>query len=365
MNQIKNIEIKNFKSIRHLKIEDCRRINVFVGYPNTGKSNLLEALSLFSIDRPAVDFSSFVRIGKVPTLFFDGNIKDNIEININGDNRIVGELNEDKLFFHWQLAGEGASFEKMGPGIQQNIKGLLNFVKTSNDDKVHNWDSIFKRLPRSDDFIDKFGPGYLSSIRKYNFQKDIIHSSGNYDFLSVPHGANLFDIIYTRPELRNEVAGLFKEYNLKINFDLSENEFSISKEIKENVVLTLPYKLIADTLQRLIFYKAAIASNKDAILLFEEPEAHMFPPYISKFSADVMYDENGNQFFINTHSPFVINDLMENLKKEELRIYVVGYKKETGETFVRKLTDGELHEMYQYGIDLYLNLENFLFHEQQ
>ena len=73
----------------------------------------------------------------------------------------------------------------------------------------------------------------------------------------------------------------------------------------------------------------------------------------------------GNQFFINTHSPFVINDLMENLKKEELSIYVVGYKKETGETFVRKLTDGELHEMYQYGIDLYLNLENFLFHEQQ
>src|ERR1700679_1703921 len=110
MNQIKNIEIKNFKSMRHLKIEDCRRINVFVGYPNTGKSNLLEALSLFSIDRPAVDFSSFVRIGKVPTLFFDGNIRDNIEVKINEDNRIIGELNEDKLLFQWQLAGEGASF---------------------------------------------------------------------------------------------------------------------------------------------------------------------------------------------------------------------------------------------------------------
>jgi hypothetical protein len=24
-----------------------------------------------------------------------------------------------------------------------------------------------------------------------------------------------------------------------------------------------------------------------------------------------------------------------------------------------------LHEMYQYGIDLYMNLENFLIHEQQ
>ena len=99
-------------------------------------------------------------------------------------------------------------------------------------------------------------------------------------------------------------------------------------------------------------------------MLFEEPEAHMFPPYISKFTADVMYDKNDNQFFINTHSPFVINDLMENLKNDDLSIYVVGYKKEEGATFVRKLTDGELHEIYQYGIDLYLNLENFLFHEQ-
>jgi hypothetical protein len=91
----------------------------------------------------------------------------------------------------------------------------------------------------------------------------------------------------------------------------------------------------------------------------------MFPPYISKFTADVMYDKNGNQFFINTHSPFVINDLMENLKNNDLSIYVVGYKKDNGETVVRRLSEMELHEIYQYGIDLYLNLENFLFHEQQ
>lgn len=361
---IKNIEIKNFKSIRHLKIEECRRINVFVGYPNTGKSNLLEALSLFSIDRPAVDFSSFVRIGKLPTLFFDGNIKDDIEIRINRDNRIIGSVVEDKVFFQWQLAVEGASFDKMGPGIKQNIKDLLDFVKTADSDKISQWDSIFTRVIRPPDFIGELGPGYISNIKKYSFQKGIPYSSGNYNSLAVPNGTNLFNIIFNYPELEGEVVGLFEEYGLRLKRDVA-NDYSIEKELKRNVVLTLPYELVADTLQRLIFYKAAIASNKDGILLFEEPEAHMFPPYISKFSADVMYDKNNNQFFINTHSPFVMNDLMENLKGEELSIYVVGYKKETGETYVRKLTDSELHEIYQYGIDLYLNLENFLFHEQQ
>jgi len=44
---IKNLKIKNFKSIRNLEI-DCARVNVFIGEPNTGKSNILEALGMYS-----------------------------------------------------------------------------------------------------------------------------------------------------------------------------------------------------------------------------------------------------------------------------------------------------------------------------
>lgn len=361
MNSIKNIEIKNFKSIRHQKIEDCRRINVFVGYPNVGKSNLLEALGLFSIDRPGVDFTTFVRVGKLPTLFFDGNINDKIEIRINGDNRIIGSVEEDFVSFHWQLAGPGASFDRTSPGVQQDIKAILTYGKKASDNKISTWDSIFTRQPRDSNFINTLGPGYLAAIKKYNFHREVSHSSSRYSSLSVPFGTNLFDIIYTRPELRDDVSSLFKEYNLRLRFDVSSGEFAILKEIRENIDLTLPYNLVADTLQRLIFYKTAIASNQNSILLFEEPEAHMFPPYISKFTAELMYDKNDNQCFINTHSPFVINDLMENMKEDQLSIYVVGYKKDSGETVVRKLTSEELHEIYQYGIDLYLNLDNFIY----
>ena len=47
-NHIKSLEIKNFKSIKKLSA-DCSRINIFIGEPNSGKSNILEALSLFSV----------------------------------------------------------------------------------------------------------------------------------------------------------------------------------------------------------------------------------------------------------------------------------------------------------------------------
>jgi predicted ATPase len=181
--------------------------------------------------------------------------------------------------------------------------------------------------------------------------------------LNAPYGNNLFNIIETNKALLEQVSQLFKNSNLDFLYDSREQAYTILKRT-DNGIFTIPYNLSADTLQRLIFYKAAILSNKEKILLFEEPEAHMFPPYISKLTADVIYDENKNQFFIATHSPFVINDFLENIKGDELSIYVVDYKKETGETIVRKLNDKEVHEIYQYGIDLYFNLENYLMHEQ-
>jgi AAA15 family ATPase/GTPase len=42
------VSIKNFKSIKHLEF-NSRKFNIFIGEPNTGKSNILEAIGLFSI----------------------------------------------------------------------------------------------------------------------------------------------------------------------------------------------------------------------------------------------------------------------------------------------------------------------------
>jgi len=39
--------IKNFKSIKEAQLS-CKRINLFIGEPNTGKSNLLESIALLS-----------------------------------------------------------------------------------------------------------------------------------------------------------------------------------------------------------------------------------------------------------------------------------------------------------------------------
>jgi predicted ATP-dependent endonuclease of OLD family len=109
-------------------------------------------------------------------------------------------------------------------------------------------------------------------------------------------------------------------------------------------------------LRRIIFYKAALASNDNSILLFEEPEAHSFPPYMSHLTQEMIYKKD-NQFFLATHSPFILNDLLEN-GKDELAVFIVYYGQQ--ETKVRQLSQDELHEVLQNGVDLFTNSESFI-----
>ena len=77
---METLEIKNFKSIKSLKLR-CRRVNIFIGEPNTGKSNILEALGLLSYtvygNARLIDF---VRLESMIDLFYDRSLEEEIII---------------------------------------------------------------------------------------------------------------------------------------------------------------------------------------------------------------------------------------------------------------------------------------------
>src|SRR5437867_3582099 len=79
---IDHIEINNFKSIRRIEMKP-QRINIFVGKPNVGKSNMIEAISLYGADHVSKSVSEFVRYEEVQDLFFDGNINEAVLIESN------------------------------------------------------------------------------------------------------------------------------------------------------------------------------------------------------------------------------------------------------------------------------------------
>lgn len=312
-----DIKIENFKSLRSVALNDCQRINIFIGKPNVGKSNILEALSFSTfIDAQIIysnydfrhSFKEFIRHTYFSDLIFNGDI--------------------DKKF----------SFSSKY--ITYNCMIDFNQLATISNKNI------------------KF-----SNIKKYSFKtvKNSLKQTSIGGKLVTPYGENLLNILLENKKLLKECNTLLHDYQLQFFYDRNERTLKIAKVIETEadalpVIFSVDYGMIAETLQRIIFFKTAIASNQNAVLLFEEPEAHAFPPYIAHIAQEII-KSNNNQFFLTTHSPFIVNEFLENAR-EELAIFVVDWK--GGETIVKRLSDQELHEIYQYGIDLFFNLETFI-----
>lgn len=328
---IDNIQIANFKSIRNINITDCRRINLFIGHPNVGKSNIVEALSSFTIpylkENSIKRLSSLIRLENEPELFYNGNIDEPATI----------------------LTNIGKSEFLYNP--KQGLTSTIDFTTSLYANIKVNEKLLVSGLSLTDSASKDFNP----PIKRYTFKTDVPYKKSHAKYLTPPYGSNLLSIIENYPELRQDVINLFKKYDLEIAFDKGSQTIKIIQTTQKGIFL-IPYNSVADTLQRIIFYKAAITSNSDSVLLFEEPEAHSFPPYMTHLTQE-MIAKKDNQYFINTHSPFILNDLVENCRNE-LAIFIVYY--EDYETKVKQLTENDLHDVFQYGIDLFTNNESFI-----
>lgn len=365
---ISQLLIENFKSIRKLDL-NCRKINIFIGEPNTGKSNILEALGLlswcgqsniiknhptqslpdynaFATSPPPSQISpdelnlqkmqeiiSYIRFEKTQNLFYKNQINNPISISMY-DNRFVTVM----ITMDGNVCAVTYRQGKDLPEIKRQIGG--------SEITQLDFSGRIKGIKRN--------PNEFESIFFYRFVDLLQFPDPSNAPLKAPYGQNLFSVVMYDKKCLDIMKGLFTSSEFKFVLKPDENKFEFQQE-EDNIVYTYPYLISSDTLRHIAFYSIAIASQRNASLIFEEPESHTFP-YYTKYLAKQIGNDPTNQFFIVTHNRYLLSTLIETVSKEHIAVNIV--HKNKGETQVYQLTPDQISDIIC--TDPFFDLESFM-----
>ncbi len=315
---IQKLSIRNFKSIRELDL-DCRRVNVFIGEPNAGKTNILEAMALTCAEA-LQNTKAVCRVSKTSDLFWDQN----------PENQISLEMDD---FGFRTIKRDGAYVFTVIQGKKSGLEGRWNEEVNGN---VRNTQSKCRY--------------YLFSDLQNNWD-DAGHS------LSPPFGSNIARLLYSDKIARQSAGKFFTGSGLKLTVDYSARKLTLVKE-EDDVLVTFPYSSASETLRRMIFYHLALETNRDQVLVFDEPEAHAFPPFTKTLAERIALDDRGNQFFLTTHSPYMLDSLLSKTPASDLNVVLC--RMENFETKAYPLNQEQIDQIKEWSMDAFFNFDRLL-----
>ncbi len=312
------VQIRNFKSIRTAEFE-ARRVNLFIGEPNTGKSNILEALAFLSVGT-LKNFKSIFRFRVIADLFYDQKVT----------NEIVVTAGEWQVAIKFGGATYAGQFLRAGSAVaafQMNHQGIQGFQEIQQ-----------------------------SPFRYYQFKALDSFPNPKPGILSPPFGDNLATVLYSNEALRKRIGDLIRSKGYRLQLKPTENELLIAKDV-EDELYSYPWTSVSETLRRVVFFMAALETNRNSTLLLDEPEANTFPFYTAYLAERIALDET-NQFFLTTHNPYILSSVVGKTSVKDLAVFVASM-----DGFCTKLkpvsVDG-LSRILDYGPDAFLNLDKLV-----
>lgn len=326
MDGFKNIEIKNFRGIDHLNIDDFSRVNVFLGQNSSGKSSVLECLFLMmGMSNPNLpqninsfrsrNFSNFADLGY---LFHNYDLKVKPEIS--------SELFDDTKR-HMTLGMTYVFDEKAQVGLQEGqiptseTKTYLNTIKLNFDVEFNqqksayecsitiNQQGIVTNKKLAEDYLEKNSVAFLSA--------DL--SAGN-------PSNDLVELI--KRKRKDVVAEYMKSFDNRITaVEILNNVAYISME---GIDQLLAVNMMGDGMRRFLNIVAAAANPINNIILIDEIDNGLhYSAYKKLWEAIFALATSTNkQVFVTTHSKETLSYLNEMLEEhveyqKEMRLYTL------------------------------------------
>ena len=339
MDGFKNLEIKNFRGIEHLKIDDFSRVNVFLGQNSSGKSSILECLLLImgmsNPDLPmnvnavrARNFSNFADLG-----YMFPNYHLSIKPEISSD-----MLDDTKRRLALEMT---YVFDEKAPTELQNgqtptseTKTFLNTLKLAfeieNQGKKNTFESSISINQAGLVSSKKMAEGYLEKNSAAFLPADLAAGNPANDLVEL-----------TKRKKKDLVVERLKHFDSRIN----------AVEILNNVVYVgmdgidqlLAVNMMGDGLRRYLNIVAASANPTNNIILIDEIDNGLHYSAYKKLWEAIfaLATDTNKQVFVTTHSKetlYRLNEMLEEHSEyqDALRLYTIENTKLKG------------HQAYKY-----------------
>lgn len=417
---ISKVKIENFKSIKEIEIPFDKVGNsytkIFVGINESGKSNILEALSYFDVPQKEVEFDQFcnqkMTDNKYCDLYYfldyESGEEEALQVTINKSLDIesgikVSISNIKKNVF---LERDTTAFQTIysydvnlltpnlyikkttvyGADVISVVEEKLIGYELLNNDNFNNYfdDIIYEFIEEHEPTVSIWKPSseYLLYDADLNMFKDMLSSnkplynifklSGYENKKAISDAINKVTDSRSRSILESKLNDSLNEYISKIwsnSIDLiieitETGKFSLlikdkGNENKHDRLSITARSQGAQHFLSLILSLSLETKNqerKNELILIDEPEIHLHPSGIRDLAKELLKIGQDNFVFLATHSPFMID------KSYKERHFIVK-KNKKATTELKRIKDSDniiddevLREAF--GIDVYRDLLN-------
>jgi hypothetical protein len=149
----------------------------------------------------------------------------------------------------------------------------------------------------------------------------------------------------------------FEGTGLRPTVEQGTYRLTLTKEL-DGIVFPIPYSSSSETLRRMVFYQLALDTNSNQVIVLDEPEAHAFPPFTKRFSEQIASDDRGNQFFLTTHSPYLLDSLLSKTPAPDLNVVLC--RMEGFETKAYPLNEAQIGKLMEWSMDAFFNFDRLL-----
>lgn len=326
MDGFKNIEIKNFRGIDHLKIDDFSRVNILLGQNSSGKSSVLECLLLMmgmsNPDLPQTINSIRSRIysgfADLTYIFHRLDLKTKPEISSELFDSTKRHLSLDLTYV---FDGQSQAGLQNGQIPTSETKTFLNTLKMLFDVEFGQQKNTYEcTLTANQQGLisnKKLAEGYLEKNSVAFLPADL--AAGN------PVN-DLVELIKRR--LKGTVAERLKNFDSRITtLEILNNVAYVGLE---GIDQLMAVNMQGDGLRRYLNIVAASANPMNNILLIDEIENGLHYSVYKKLWEAIfaLATTTNKQVFVTTHSKETLHSLSEMLEEhpeyqQEMRLYTL------------------------------------------